>query len=190
MTEEKQVNKPDDQQGENPPNPPINKEDENKEPLQRVYSQAELDAMIGAKLAEAKINSDKQRAQAEELAKLDGAERAAKELEMKVKDFEAEKQALLFEKTELEVTKQLSKKGLPIEFAGMLISKDAEESFKNIGIFEKKWSEALEKALMEKLKGPSPKEGTHTEKIESTVGGRLADNRKKSQTILKENPYF
>ena len=177
-------------------NPEPSGEGEQEEPKQEVilakqgYSKEEVEKLIQARLEKEREKAEKERVQAEELAKLSGAERAEKELELKTKEFEAERRKFQLEKTELEVTKQLAEKGLPIGFAPMLIADDAEGSFENISKFEKSWQEALENAVKEKLKGRSPDSGSIKQGNESELGKRLAEMNRQSMTIQEDNPYF
>ena len=156
-----------------------------------TYSKEELDEILNKKIAEMKAKADAEQKQAEELAKLDGAEKVKRELEIQKEQFEAERKQFELEKTELEITKQLAEKGLPIRFAKMLIGKTAEESFGNVDILKKEWQDALEGAVREKLKGSPLEGGTQDKKDETgSIGSRLAKAKAESGISPENNPYF
>lgn len=127
----------------------------------KTFTQEEVDKMISKRLQrerkdiEAKI--EKERLEAEELAKLSEADRQRKLFEKQVAEFEETKKAFENEKLLNETSKQLASKNLPIEFAEMLKGTDAESTFENIKVFEEKFNAALEVKVNERLKGNVPK---------------------------------
>ena len=135
--------------------------EQNTEPTVKTFTQEEVDKMIQKRLSrerkdiEAKIEAERQ--EAERLAKLSEAERQKAMFEKQVAEFEATKRAFEQEKLLNETSKQLASKNLPIEFAEMLKSEDAESTFENIKIFEAKFNEAVERLVNERLKGNTPK---------------------------------
>lgn len=157
---------------------------------EKKFTQSELDTIIKDRLERAAKKAEAEKKQAEELAKLGESDRAAKLLEIKEKEFEDERNAFMLEKMELEVTKQMAEKGLPISFAKLLVTSEADSSMENINKFEKDWQAALEKAVTEKLKGTSPREGGTNPSGGSGLGKRLAKQRSESEVTVKENPYF
>lgn len=94
------------------------------------------------------------------------AERQKALFEKEKAEFEEERKKYQREKLELEVTKQLNSKGLPIEFGSYLLGENAEDSFNRIKNFEVKWQQALEKAINERLKGNTPKVATINTKVD------------------------
>lgn len=132
----------------------------------KTFTQEEVDKMISKRLQrerkdiEAKI--EKERLEAEELAKLSEADRQRKLFEKQVAEFEETKKAFENEKLLNETSKQLASKNLPIEFAEMLKGTDAETTFENIKVFEEKFNAALEVKVNERLRGNVPKTGTVT----------------------------
>ena len=139
-------------------------QEQTQEPTVKTFTQEEVDKMIQKRLSrerkdiEAKIEAE--RREAEELAKLSEAEKQKKLFEKQVAEFEATKRAFEQEKLLNETSKQLASKNLPIEFAEMLKSEDAESTFENIKIFEAKFNEAVERLVNERLKGKTPKAQT------------------------------
>lgn len=138
--------------------------DEQSKEEVKTFTQEEVDKMISKRLQrerkdiEAKI--EKERLEAEELAKLSEADRQRKLFEKQVAEFEETKKAFENEKLLNETSKQLASKNLPIEFAEMLKGNDAESTFENIKVFEEKFNAALEVKVNERLKGNVPKVAT------------------------------
>ena len=130
----------------------------------KTFTQEEVDKMISKRLQrerkdiEAKIEAE--RKEAEELSRLSEQERQKKLFEKQVKEFEETKKAFENERLLNETSKQLASKNLPIEFAEMLKGNDAENTFKNIQLFEVKFNEAVEKVVTERLRGNVPKTTT------------------------------
>lgn len=131
-----------------------------------MLSQDEVNKIVEKRLAREKEKAEKERTQAEELAKLSAEERAKKEFEIEMAEktakYEEQMQEFAkmkadFEKTQLlaQVQKELNDRNLPIGMANQLVGKDAEESMKNIQTFESDWNTSLQKAIDDKLKNSS-----------------------------------
>lgn len=175
------------------------------DPEVKTYTQEELDALLQQESdkrvtsaikkkqqeweEEFKIKLETEKQEAEKLAKLSESGRAQALLDKQQMEFETERAKFQREKIELEVTKQLAEKELPIRFAKLLVTDDAETSLENINTFEKDWQDALKKAVDEKLKGSSPTGGGTSPEV-GGIGQRLAEARKQIQENIKENPYF
>lgn len=149
----------------------------------KTFTQEEVDKMISKRLQrerkdiEAKI--EKERLEAEELAKLSEADRQRKLFEKQLAEFEETKKAFENEKLLNETSKQLASKNLPIEFAEMLKGADAETTFENIRVFEEKFNAALEVKVNERLRGNVPKTGTVT-------GGTVNPYDQKTWSLTKQ----
>lgn len=131
-----------------------------------LLSQDKVNEIVEKRLAREREKAEKERTQAEELAKLSAEERKQKEFEIEMakknEQYEAqmkelEKMKADFEKTQLlaQVQKELNDRNLPIGMANQLVGKDAEESMKNIQTFESDWNTSLQKAIDDKLKNSS-----------------------------------
>ena len=131
-----------------------------------MLSQDKVNEIVEKRLAKAKEKAERERTQAEELAKLSAEERARKEFEIEMANKQAEYEEQLkefnnmkmaFEKSQLlaQVTKELNDRNLPIDMANQLLGKDAEESMKNIQAFEENWNTSLQQAIDKKLKNSS-----------------------------------
>ena len=131
-----------------------------------LLSQDKVNEIVEKRLAREREKAEKERTQAEELAKLSAEERKQKEFEIEMakknEQYEAqmkefEKMKADFEKTQLlaQVQKELNDRNLPIGMANQLLGKDAEDSMANIKTFEKDWNDSLQKELDKKLKNSS-----------------------------------
>lgn len=131
----------------------------------KTFTQEDINDIVSKRLERERAKFEKdykeklatETAEAEKLAKLSEAERAKAIFEKQQAEFETERAKFQREKIELQVTKELASKGLPITFANLLVTNDADTSLENINKFEKDWQEALDKAVDEKLKTTSPK---------------------------------
>lgn len=135
---------------------------------EKTFTQEELDKIIEKRLARALKKAEEEKIEAERLAKMSEAERQQALFNKEKAKFEEERKQYQREKMELEVIKQMSSKGLPVEFSKYLIADDAETALNNIKTFEAEWQKAIEKAVNEKLKGSTPKAGSGVVKSNST----------------------
>lgn len=131
-----------------------------QEPVEKTFTQDEVNKMIEKRLAREKkdfaAQIEKEREESAELAKMSESERQKAIFEKQKQEFEDMKAAFEKEKLLNETSKQLAQNNLPVEFAEYLITKDAESTFNNINTFKEKWNTALESALNERMKGKSP----------------------------------
>ena len=133
---------------------------------EKTFTQEEVDSLIQKRLDRALKKAQEEKEEAEKLAKMSEAERQKALFEKEKAEFEEERKKYQREKLELEVTKQLSSKNLPVEFGTYLLGENAEDSFNRIKNFEVKWQQALEKAINERLKGNTPKVATINTKVD------------------------
>lgn len=172
----------------------------------KTYTQEELDEMlqketdrrVSGALDKAKIKFEKEykekleqeRQEAAKLAQLSESDKQKAIFEKQQAEFEQERSKFEREKLELEVTKQLASKNLPIEFANLLVGDGAESSLDNINAFEKSFQAALDKAVEERLKSKPPQGGGSGGEVGTGIGARLAKQKSESNNGIKENPYF
>lgn len=135
-----------------------------QEPGEKMFTQAELDEIIGKRLAKEKAKFDEQLknkvSEAERLAKLNEDERAKEEIRIAQENLnnmtaEFNKMKAEFEQQQMlaQVTKELNDRGLPIGMANNLLGKDAEATKNNIDAFETTWKASLEAAIKNEIKG-------------------------------------
>lgn len=132
----------------------------------KSFTQEELDAIVEKRLArEAKKNEKIQAKakrdikQAEELAKLSAEDRAQKEFELEKEDFERQQQEFYRERLELQTTKELDGRDLPVSFAKYVIGDDAEMTRERINEFETLWEHELERRRVSSMRGTTPTKG-------------------------------
>lgn len=137
---------------------------ENKE---KMFSQAELDSIIEKRLGKEKAKWEKKvKEEADEaarMAKMSEAEKQEALFTKRVQEFEEREAAfneaqaaLQREKMLNETNKQLSERGLPLNFAEHIMADTAENTLANIEAFEKEWQNAINKAVDSKLRGSTP----------------------------------
>lgn len=112
--------------------------------------------------AEMQEQIEKERKEAEELAKLSEKEKADRLFAQQREEFE--KQKLEFEKAklELEATKILDERKIPARFVKYVVADTAENTMANIESFEKEWKEAIQAEIELRLKGKTPQKGDST----------------------------
>lgn len=137
---------------------------ENKE---KMFSQSELDSIIEKRLSKEKAKWEKKvKEEADEaarMAKMSEAEKQEALFNKRVQEFEEREAAfneaqaaLQREKMLNETNKQLSERGLPLNFAEHIMADTAENTLANIDAFEKEWQAAINKAVDSKLRGSTP----------------------------------
>ena len=133
------------------------------ETTEKTFTQEELDAIVGKRLAKQKAKFEEEMknkvSEAERLAKLTEDERTKEEIRI-AKEELAKMQAEFntvkaeFEQQQMlsQVQKELSEKNLPINMAKSLIGKDAETTKANIEKFEVDWKASLQDAIQREIK--------------------------------------
>ena len=123
---------------------------------EKTFTQAELDKILNKKFAQWQKKTEEAKAEAERKAKLTEAEKLAEER----KEFEAMKKQFEYEQRANSTSKVLASNNLPIEFADFLIAESDEATTQRVDLFKNACNEPLEKALVERLKGNTPKTST------------------------------
>lgn len=150
-----------------------NTNDENEQE-ETTFTQADVDREISKavdkalKNREAKHQEDLQKAvndalaEKERLSKLSEKERQEEELTQREKEI-AEREAKI-QRAELkaDAVSDLQEKGLPAEFAEILLGEDAEKTLENINNFKTAFDKAVNDAVKEKLRQDTPPAGTGT----------------------------
>lgn len=154
----------------------------------KTFTQDELNKIVAERIAKErkKLDAERQKQQemqeklieeeSEKLAKMTEAEkikakaeRERKKFEEKVARYETEKKAFEQEKIKNETMKLLSEKGLPIELCQFIKSDTADEIMGNVEVFEKCWSEAIEKSVNARLRTSGELKTSTTTKATYTV---------------------
>lgn len=145
----------------NPSN--IESDSANNKSRDKLFTQEEVNKLIEKRLSKERSKQEKALKEAERLSKLSEEDRIKAEFASERQAFEEERQAYLKEKMLTQVEKELINESLPVEFAGLLCTDDADTTSENIKTFKEKWNKALEKAINEKLKSNAriPKKETN-----------------------------
>lgn len=154
----------------------------------KTFTQDEVNKIVAERLAKEKKKLEAERLkqqemqeklieeESEKLAKMTEAEKvkakAEKErrkFEEKVARYEAEMKAFEQEKIKNQTMKLLGEKGLPVELCQFIQSKTADEIMENVEVFEKCWSEAIEKSVNARLRTSGELKTSTTTKATYTV---------------------
>lgn len=133
--------------------------DENQEQT-KTFTQDEVDNIIKGRLAKERKLWKKQLAdqqtEAEKLASMSEKEKKQYQEQKRAKDLEVREAAITRRELTAQAKEQLADKGLPVTLAEILNFNDAESCSKSIGIVEKAFQSAVEKAVEERIKGGKP----------------------------------
>lgn len=142
-------------------------QEQEKPNTEKMFSQSELDSIIEKRLGKERAKWERKvKEEADEaarMAKMSEAEKQEALFIKRVQEFEEREAAfneaqaaLQREKMLNETNKQLSERGLPLNFAEHIMADTAENTLANIDAFEKEWQAAINKAVDSKLKGSTP----------------------------------
>lgn len=143
----------------NPANPQNPTNPTNPANPEKTFSQEDVNRIVEERLARDRAKYEKDRKQAEELAKLSAEERAKKEFELQQQEFENEKKQFHKYKLEVQTAKELTTKNLPSGIAPYIVGDDAETTRANLENIEPILKEWLESAVTERLRGRTPNSG-------------------------------
>lgn len=154
----------------------------------KTFTQEELNKIVAERVAKEKKKLEIERLkqqemqeklieeESEKLAKMTEAEkikakaeRERKKFEDKVARYEAEMRAFEQEKIKNQTMKLLGEKGLPVELCQFIKSNTADEIMENVEVFEKCWSEAIEKSVNARLRSNSELKTSTTTKTKYTI---------------------
>lgn len=141
---------------------------------------ARIDAAVAKMQAKMEANYKKQleaataaaKKEEQRLQKMSEDERREAELENARKELELKEKELKRKEIEIEMTKVLDQRGIPIGFMNYFITDDNEQTLERIKTFEKAYKAEIEKAVNERLKGKAPAAST----AKSVDTGKTADN--------------
>lgn len=138
-------------------------------------------------LAQMREEIERERREAEELAKLSERERQKRELEKEREKLEAEKRAFYRERMKLQAEQELLNRGLPTAIASYILGEDAEETLKTIEEVEETWKKALEEEVNRRLATDVPKVGTGNATVKNPFT-KEHFNLTEQGKIIRENP--
>lgn len=120
----------------------------------RTFTQDEVDAIVNKRLAKER----KKQEEANKLAQMSAEERANYQYESKLSKLSEKEKQLEQRETEFnqkamlnQTQQELIARNLPVEFANLLVTENAETTKANIDTFNAKWNDALAKAIDAKI---------------------------------------
>ena len=139
-----------------------NEKETPKATLEAKYTDADVDSILDRKFAEWQKKQQKAVDEAKKLAEMNATQKAEYERDQlqRVLD-EYKRQASLSEMTKA-ARKMLSENGITIsdELLSVMVTTDAEETKGAVDGFAKAFTEAVERAVKERLKGEPPRKGS------------------------------
>ena len=142
---------------------------------EKLFTQEDVDKMITKRLAKEKAKQEKALKEAERLSKMSEEERVKAELEAERAAFEEERTAYLKEKMLTACEKELVKESLPVDFAKLLVTDDADSTSANIKAFKDQWNKALEDAVNDRLKASARVPKKETNEVEGITWEDVLD---------------
>ena len=128
----------------------------------KKYLDKDLDRIINQKFAKWQKEQDKAVNEAKKLADMNAQQKAEYERDKLQKELDSYKKKDAIAAMSREARKMLSDENISIDdnLLSFIVSDDAEATKKAVNGFAKAFSEAVEKAVKERLKGDSPRRGT------------------------------
>lgn len=129
-----------------------------------TFTEADLDRRIQQALETAKSKWQteteerikQEREDAEKLARMSEKEKAEELARRQKEGFDTERSEFERQRSIFEAQRALADRKLPLSFAEMLAGKDETATNENINVFEKAFSEAVQAAVVDKMKGTPP----------------------------------
>ena len=185
----------------------VQQEQATEETFTRKQMDAEADRRVNQALEKAKAKweaewSNKiqlERSEAERLAKMSEEEKQAEtqrklkeEFDNERKQFEEERKQFENERMKLQLTKELSAKDIPIQFADFLIADSAEATKANMDVFVQTWNTLLQTKIEEHvskaLQGNPPKQANNSGQQPMTKSEFVRLPYAEREKMLKEQP--
>lgn len=128
----------------------------------KKYSDKDLDEIINKKFAKWQKDQEKAVSEAKKLEKMNAEEKARYERDKLQKELDSYKKKDAIAAMSKEARKMLSEQNISIDdnLLSFMVTDDAEATKKAIGDFAKAFSEAVENAVKERLKGNTPRKSS------------------------------
>lgn len=138
-----------------------------KEPVRETkaepkYTDADVDKLIERKFAEWQKKQQKAVAEAEKLAEMNAQQKAEYERDQLKKELDALRRKESISEMTKTARKMFADKDIPIsdDVLSLLVTTDAQQTKTAVDSFIKLYSDAVEKAVKERLKGEPPRKGS------------------------------
>ena len=178
----------------------VQQEQATEETFTRKQMDAEADRRVNQALEKAKAKweaewSNKiqlERSEAERLAKMSEEEKQAETQRKLKEEFDNERKQFENERMKLQLTKELSAKDIPIQFADFLIADNAEATKANMDVFVQTWNTLLQTKIEEHvskaLQGNPPKQANNSGQQPMTKSEFVRLPYAEREKMLKEQP--
>lgn len=125
------------------------------------YTDADVDAMLNRKFAEWQKKQQKAVDEAKKLAEMDATQKAEYERDQLKKELEDYKRRDSLAAMSKQARKMLADQNIsiPDELLGMMVTTEAEDTKAAVDSFAKLFTEAVEAAVKDRLKGDTPRKG-------------------------------
>lgn len=156
------------------------------------YTDDDLDRIIGEKFAKWKEKEQKAVDEAKKLAEMNAQQKAEYERDQLKKELaELKRKDSIAEMTKT-ARKMLSDSNIniPDELLGMMVTADAEETKAAIDGFSKAFSEAVEAAVKERLKGEPPRRGSGAPSMTKEQIMAIKDPELRQKKMLENRHLF
>lgn len=155
------------------------------------YTDKDVDEIVSKKFAQWKSKHEAEVAEAQKLAEMNAAEKAAYELKKaneRIAELEGEKNRRELAR---EVRAQLREAGIdaPDAVVSVLVGKDAEATKKAADGFAEAFSAAVEEAVKRRLAGGAPKTGGQSKPTREQIMG-IRDRRERQRAIADNIDLF
>lgn len=166
--------------------PPASKtEGEESGKESKMFSQDDLNKIISDRLSKERSKwerefdekLEREKKEAERLAKLSEKERKEEELTKKEQELADRLAELERKELKADAVADLTDKGLPATFADFLLAENAEKTLENINSFKKAFDDAVNEAVKGKLRQDTP----------PASGGTLKNNSVKLSDLAQQN---
>ena len=153
------------------------------------YSDADLDEILNRKVAEIASKYEKKADEAKKLAQMNAQEKAEYENKQLKEELDELKRQNAVSKLTDEARKMLTEaqiKNVPDDLLSVLVCSDAEATKKAVDSFAAMFKEAVQAAVVEKLKGGTPKTGGSSGSVTREQIMKVK-NKAERQALIRDN---
>ncbi|QYU58203.1 DUF4355 domain-containing protein [Weissella confusa] len=149
---------------------------------EKTFTRDDISKMMAAERAkweeEAEERIEREKSEAERLAKLSKTEREEAEAKKREEELAKREQAVKRSELKIETREQLRNSGLPVEFADIVMADEAEQIQENIKAVKTTFDEAVERLVNERLAQGVPRNGSGKSGAMDPFEAKLAKYKK------------
>nr|DAZ02127.1 MAG TPA: capsid scaffolding protein [Caudoviricetes sp.] len=157
------------------------------------YTDKDVDEILNRKFAEWQKKQQKAVDEAKKLAEMDATQKAEYQRDQLQKELDELKRASALAEMSKTARKMLSDSGINIsdDLLSVMVTTDAEETKAAIDGFSQMFSDAVEAAVKERLKGEPPRKGSGgTATITKEQIGKIKDHELRQQKMLENRELY